>query len=201
MLLVIDGSVGSPLDTVAGHTAGSTQWVLAGSSASRHRATRRPHRSIHLRRYGSGGYDPTAIAAALNRELAALCAEKPEETIGLVFADTSEVMASLDDPTPLIDFEREWADVAAGAAWSAGTHAIWNVCVYQVGALRDLAHPVATSLDLISHHDDVWVSTGCRFVHGRAGRLRMLHHMKPSGTAASVWRRTTSQLLDSAESR
>ena len=166
VLLVIDESVRSPLDVVAGHTTSTTQWVLAGARAGSNAMTRRHHRSINLRRDGCSGYDTEAIAAALNRELASLCAEQPEEAIGMVFADT---------------------------------HATWNVCVYQVEALRQLADPVATSLDLIRHHDDIWVSTGARFAHGRAGRLRMLHHMKPAGSGAAEWRQTSRQLLDSTE--
>ena len=199
VLLVIDESVRSPLDVVAGHTTSTTQWVLAGARAGSNAMTRRHHRSINLRRDGCSGYDTEAIAAALNRELASLCAGQPEEAIGMVFADTSAVMSALDDPTPLLDFERDWADVAARAAWQAGTHATWNVCVYQVEALRQLADPVATSLDLIRHHDDIWVSTGARFAHGRAGRLRMLHHMKPAGSGVAEWRQTSRQLLDSTE--
>ncbi len=179
MLLVVDESVRSPLDVVAGHTTGATRWVWAGSRPSGDAANRHRHRSINLRREGTTGYDRNAIVAALNRELQDLCTEQPEESVGLIFADTSEVMSSLDDPSPVIDFEREWADIVARAAWSAGTHAAWNVCVYRIDALRNLADPVTAALDLIRHHDDVWVSSGGRFAHGDRGRLRLLHHMHP----------------------
>ncbi len=184
MLLVIDEATVSPLDVVAGHTAAATHWVVADSRAGNQTVSRRHHRSINLRRDGSTGYDCIAIETALHRELAALCTEQPEESIGLVFADTSEVMSSLVDPQPVIDFEQQWAQVTARAAWAAGTHAAWNVCVYQVEALRELPDPVATSLDLIRHHDDVWVSTGSRFSHGQAGRLRLLDHVRPTGSDA-----------------
>ena len=99
VFMVVDES--SPATILQARRASNSttmQWISVGSpidSAPR-RATELL--AIQLRRTIDGHYHPQAVAESLTAELHALSNEIGGADIGIVFADTSKVMTSLDDP-------------------------------------------------------------------------------------------------------
>lgn len=201
VLLITDGgadrvlrhvrrAAASPVDTWA--VARSRPAISAGAGAS---APAREPLSIDLRRGAGGRYRPEAIAAALGAELARLADDVAGRQIGLVFAETSEVMLGLDDPATILDFEHRWADVVGTAARSAGAHAAYNVCVYDRAALATLADPVAATIDLLHSHDEVWSTRHGRVTSGATAARQVLGRLRPAHHDASAWRHAVDGII------
>jgi transcriptional regulator with XRE-family HTH domain len=172
VLLVVDDdrtSVMQAARRLAHHPV--DQWVWASSTGATPRGV---HHRIDLRRRAERGYRPTDIARSLERELAGIAHDAPQQSLGLIFADTSSVMCALPDPGVLIDFEHGWADVVDRAATNCGATAELNVCVYRIDDLRSLNDPVAATLDVIRSHDTVWSANRNRLVGGDAAARRVL---------------------------
>jgi len=173
-------------------------WAVARSRPVTGTAADAPNRdalSIDLRRGAGGHYRPEAIAAALGAELARLADDVAGRQIGLVFAETSDVMLSLDDPATILDFEHRWADVVGAAARSAGAHALYNVCVYDSSALGTLADPAAAVVDLLRSHDEVWSARHGRMATGATAARQVLGRLRPATHDASAWRHAVDGII------
>ncbi|CAB4881732.1 unannotated protein [freshwater metagenome] len=195
-LLVVEDHERSPLDhaRAAAPTVGT--WVWAGTSRALTTASARGNHSINLRRNANEAYEPAVIAASLRHELQALGSELGGRQVGLVFADTSAVMSTLDDPGTIISFEHSWGHVVSRATASIGAHAACNVCVYELSALRALPDPVGATLDLIRSHDSIWSARHTTVTRAGPGARRILEQLRPSGIAATEWRTTVGRLID-----
>ncbi|MEY4173291.1 MAG: Helix-turn-helix domain [Actinomycetota bacterium] len=198
VVLVLDSDHRHPLSHArefAGHD--DSQWVWASSQSSG--VPRAANHHIDLRRERSGDYRPADIARSLHRELHDLGQHIAGRRLGLVFPETGAVMATIADPTTVLEFERGWGEVVADAAVAAKSHAAWNVCVYDVHVLRGLDEPVAAFLELVRSHDTVW-SAGRR--HRKVGAdaaFHVLERLRPSGADTADWSAHARQLVDSLD--
>jgi transcriptional regulator with XRE-family HTH domain len=118
-------------------------------------------------------YDSVRVERKLRSELLRHGTSLDATHIGLVFDEMSTVMAALDDPNVVLDEEHRWADKVNAATARVGAHAVWNVCVYSLDALRSLPDPVEATNGLIESHDQVWHLRGKRLSkqHGALRRL------------------------------
>ena len=168
---------------------GLDAWVVARTGDTDHDTL-----SIDLRR-SAGHYRPAAITAALGTELRRLAPAVEGRHIGLVFAETSAVMSSLDDPATIFDFEHRWGEVVGTAVAAVGAHAAFNVCVYESDALAQLARPVDAVVDLLRSHDEVWSVRHGRLVAGADAARQVLGRLRPTGHGASAWRRIVDDII------
>ena len=166
-------------------------WVWASSGASVPTAAR--HR-IDLRRTAGTSYRPARIRQALQRELEHL-GDLRDEELGFVFAETSAVMDSLDDPSVLLEFEQHWGQVVDDAAQRVGADAAWNVCVYELDRVRHLPDPVKAVVDLIRCHDDIWSGDGASVLVGGAATREVLRSLRPTGVRSAGWRSHVDHLV------
>lgn len=197
VLLVTDGCVRHPLDHVSASVGGSVDtWLLASSAARLHPAARADHRSIDLRRGPPRAYDPHVIADSVRDELAVLAGELHGQQLGMIFPEVSHVMRTLANPAVVIDFECRWADVVSSAAATIGAHAAWNVCVYDVDALRHVADPVEAAVDLMRTHDTIWSARSDRVVAGVPAARRILGGLRPADRPAAAWRAMANRLIE-----
>lgn len=188
VLLLVDGDDRrSPLAAAQRVTGDDIDWVWASSSAADHRADRLAHHHIDLRRTRTSAYEPTAIARSLRTELEGLVADIEGCQLGIVFAETSAVMASLDDPNVIIEFEHAWDDVVTDAAHHAGAHAAWNICVYELPAVQGLPEPVTAMADLMRSHDTVWYSRRTTVLTGASAALGAFERLRPEGVRRADW--------------
>lgn len=198
VLLVVDGRDASSLDTVRRIAARTSpeppSWVWATSSAAGRRAGTGAETTIDLRRDVADQYDPQRIEQALDRELDAWSIAGRD--LGFVFADTSRVMCAIDDHGVLLDFERRWAEVVAGAARRHGARVAWNVCVYELADLRRTHDPAATAVDLVRSHDDVWWCCNGIVAGGRAAVTGILRPLAPPSTPTATWRARVASIVD-----
>jgi transcriptional regulator with XRE-family HTH domain len=200
VLLVTEDRRRSPLDHARARVGGSVDsWLSATSQPTplptTHRTGPNGQRSINLRRGAPQAYDPQEIAGSLADELRVLADDLHGREIGLVFPEVSRVMQTLAEPRRVIDFEHRWADVVSSAASSVGAHAAWNVCVYEIGALRSLPDPVEAALDLMRSHDTIWSARGHDVAAGPTAAGRILRHLRPTGVSQASWRATTGRLV------
>jgi len=198
VLLVLDNNHRHPLSHVRELSGDTTSdWVWASSQpGDRPRAA--AHR-IDLRRNSPGDYRPDEIEQALRSELASLTHGTPGLRLGLVFPETSKVMTSIDDPSTVLEFERGWGDVVSRAAADTGSHASWNVCVYDIAALRGLDEPVQSTLDLFRNHDTVWSAGRDRSSTGRTAAMHVLERLRPVGTDPRTWSDRVQELADTLD--
>ncbi len=188
VLLLVDGDDRrSPLAAAQRITGDDVDWVWASSSSADHRADRLAHHHIDLRRTRPSAYEPAAIAGALHTELHGLGTDIEGRQLGLVFAETSAVMAALDEPNVVIEFEHAWGEVVANAAHEAGAHAAWNVCVYELPAVQGLPEPVAAITDLMRSHDAVWYSRRNSVLTGASAALGAFERLRPEGVRRADW--------------
>ena len=196
VLLVLEDVSRSPLTHV--HRAcgdDRLRWIWAASAPDEPRPRAAAHH-IDLRRNRARAYDPQAIARSLEHELAALGDAIHGEQLGLVFAETSAVMAGLDDPDVIIRFEHAWHDVVTSATDRAGAHTAWNVCVYELEALIGLGNPIDATLDLIRSHDAVWLGRRNTVLSGADAARRVLQHMRPDLVDRDDWSQEVDTLVD-----
>ncbi len=197
VLLVVEDDQQSPLEHARSVTQSRVDsWILAASSPEKQLAASDGQHSINLRRDRPQAYEPELIVRSLSHELEHLGGALDGRHVGLVFADTSDVMSKLDDPRTMISFEHRWADVVTGAVSAVGAHAAWNICVYELEALRALADPIEVTLDLMRSHDTSWAARGRQVTTGADGPRRILEQLQPPGIARSVWRTTTKRLIE-----
>ncbi len=191
VLLVVDDANQPMLDSVRSLTGDRTAtWVAAD-------AAREPHAlPLRLRRNKRTRYERTVIEASLHGELARLAPLITGHDVGFVFAEMSAVMTALHNPEELIDFEHRWAEVVATAAANVGAHAAWNVCVYEIDALRALPDPIAATLELVRSHDTVWSIDHNRVSVGAKGVRRIAERLRPEGSSARSWQSVTNRLVD-----
>ncbi len=195
VLLVVEDGTRSPLTHV--HRAcgdDHLRWIWASSSPDEPRRRAASHH-IDLRRNRARAYDPHAIARSLEHELAGLGDTIHGEQLGLVFADTSAVMAELDDPDVIIRFEHAWHDVVTSATDGVGAHTAWNVCVYELEALVGLGNPVDATLDLIRSHDAIWLGRRDTVLTGSDAARRTLQRMRPDHAGRAAWSHEVDALL------
>jgi transcriptional regulator with XRE-family HTH domain len=149
---------------------------------------------LRLRRGVSSAYEPTAIAASLGRELKRLAPVIDGANIGCVFAEMSEVMTTLEDARSVIAFEDSWDAVVANAAAKFGAHAEWNVCVYEISALRALPDPVGSVTSLVRTHDTVLAFGQDRVATGSRSVRHIVAQLRPPTQSVRAWRATTDHL-------
>ena len=198
VVLVLDTDHRHPLSHVQEFAGDdSCEWVWASSTAGdRPRAA--AHR-IDLRRNPDGAYHPDRIAASLRSELQSLGDGAAGRRLGLVFPETSKVMGSIDDPGTVLDFERGWGGVVTDAVASVDSHATWNVCVYDITALRNLGEPVAATVQLIRDHDAVWSAGRTRHATGRSAATHVLERLRPAGVDPSTWTDHVQELVEALD--
>jgi transcriptional regulator with XRE-family HTH domain len=174
----------------AQHASGADEmaWMTVGSPHGSAPAGGAAHYAIDLRRTVDGTYHPDTVADSLTDQLRDLDGSISGSEVGLIFTDTSKLMTSLDDPDTITRFEHRWASVVDAAAAAAHAHAAWNVCVYEIGALRSLADPVATTLDLMRSHDITWSERHGRMTTGVEASQHVLERLRPAGTKPAEWR-------------
>ncbi len=195
-LLVVDGSRRSPLEHVQRVVpAGVERWVCADSGGNGPGPSSHGHHSINLRRSGRQPYEPSVIARSLGRELDAIATDLDGHEVGFVFGETSAVMSRLADPHAVISFEHEWAEVVSGAAANVGAHAAWNVCVYEISALRALAAPVKAAVDLMRSHDVIWAAERSTIADGTAAARTILGRLRPPDIASTAWRTRVDHMI------
>jgi hypothetical protein len=174
VLLIADNLRGTALDLVSGLTGQSVNaWVTAGRFANTESKSIEAH-TIRLRRRVSRSYDPATIEASLNQELQRIASKVRGRTIGLAFNDMSGVLSSINDAQPLLEFEHRWGQVVTDAAKTVGAHAAWNVCVYEISALRALPDAVTATADLIRSHDTIWTIQADEVFQGARSARRIL---------------------------
>lgn len=161
------------------------RWLWAASSTAGMNTGEPADCVIDLRREQEGQYEPAVIVAALARELRAVGSDEASRDLGIVFADTSTVLAA--NPPGLLEFEHRWGANVAAAATSADVAVALNVCVYPVGALRVLSDPPAAALDLVSSHNEVWYLHGGRRSSGEAAVSRLGASLLPAGASRRRW--------------
>lgn len=149
VLLVVDETAPTPLKIVQRSPINQPQnWLCAAKSGD-----------ISLRRIKSRQYKPSDIAHALNNELQNLRAKIANQTLGLIFSETSEAMTKFDNPQAVLKFEHQWATVVDKAATAAGAQCAFNVCVYKIADLKTLANPTKAFDELVKVHDELWTYT------------------------------------------
>ena len=197
VLLVTDGCVRHPLDHVSASIGASVDtWLSASSDARLQPVARIDHRPIHLRRGPQGTYDPHVITDSLRHELHVLAGNLHGQQLGMIFPEVSHVMRTLADPAVVIEFEHRWADVVSSSAAAVGAHAAWNVCVYDVDALRATAEPVDVAIDLMRTHDTIWSARSDRVLAGVPAARRILGGLRPANQSVTAWRATTDRVID-----
>ena len=150
VLLVVDETAPAPLHIVNQSSIIQPQtWLCAAKSGD-----------ISLRRKKSRQYKPADITKALNSELQNLRGKIANQTLGLIFSETSEAMTEFENPQSVLKFEHKWADVVDKAATAAGAQAVFNVCVYKIADLKTLANPTKAFNELVEVHDELWTHTG-----------------------------------------
>ena len=189
VLLVLDNPAHPPLEIVR-RASGEPDlsWIWAATSTAGRRGGSGAATFIDLRRDEAELYLPDRIEQALADELRAVRSELPDGEIGIVFAETSRALASIDEPSTLLEFECRWDDAVAKALRQVGQRARWNVCVYEVADLRRLDDPVGTVVELCHSHHELWYAHRGNLESGLAGATTALHTMRPPGTANSKWR-------------
>lgn len=188
VLLVIDHPALPPLEIVRlASGEPDLSWIWAASSTAGRRGGSGAATFIDLRRNEAGPYVPDRIEQALAAELQAARRELPDSELGIVFAETSRALASIDDPSTLLEFECRWDDAVAVALRQVGQRARWNVCVYEAGDLRRLDDPVGTVVQLCHSHHEMWYAHRGNLESGLAGATAALHSMRPRDTAISTW--------------
>jgi transcriptional regulator with XRE-family HTH domain len=195
-LLVLEDHHHSPLDR-ARRAASSPvdRWVVAAPAAASADAAAPADHVISLRRPRPPAYDSALTARSLAAALGDLGDEIRDRQLGLVFADTSQVMSAVDDPNHILRFEQQWSEVVSTAAAAAGAHAAWNVCVYDLTAIRGLDDPVNAALQLLHSHDTVWAARGDSVSRGRPAARRLLRMLRPPDAVAGSWNAAVEQLL------
>ena len=154
VLLVVDESAPTPLKIVQQSSINQPQtWLCAAKSGD-----------ISLRRTKSRQYKPADIAQALNNELQNLRSKIANQTLGLIFSETSEAMTEFDNPQAVLKFEHKWADVVDKATTGAGAQSAFNICVYKIADLKTLANPTKAFNELVEVHDELWTYTNSMLV-------------------------------------
>jgi hypothetical protein len=149
VLLIVDQSATNPLKIVKQASINQPQtWLCAEKSGD-----------IDLRQTKSRLYKPADIAHALNSELQTLRNKIANQTLGLIFSETSGAMTEFDNPQAVLKFENNWADVVDRAVTAAGAQAAFNVCVYKIADLKKLTNPTKAINELFAVHDEVWSYT------------------------------------------
>ena len=149
VLLVVDETAPTPLKIVQQSSINQPQnWLCAAKSGD-----------ISLRRKKSRQYKPADIAQALNDELQNLRVKIANQTLGLIFSETSEAMTEYDNPQAVLKFEHQWADVVDKATEAAGAQSVFNVCVYKIADLKTLDDPMKAFDELVEVHDEIWTYT------------------------------------------
>jgi transcriptional regulator with XRE-family HTH domain len=149
VLLIVDHSATNPLQIVKQASINQPQtWLCAEKSGD-----------IDLRQTKSRLYKPADITHALNSELQNLRSKIANQTLGLIFSETSGAMTEFDNPQAVLKFENKWADVVDRAVTAAGAQAAFNVCVYKITDLKKLANPTKAINELFEVHDEVWSYT------------------------------------------
>lgn len=164
VLLVVDESAPAPLQIVKQASINQPQtWLCAAKSDD-----------ISLRRTKSRQYKPADITQALNRELQNLRNKIANQTLGLIFSETSKAMTEFENPQAVLKFEHKWADVVNKAATAAGAQAAFNVCVYKISDLKTLANPTKAFNELVEVHDELWTYTGSTLMQNCETEIRKL---------------------------
>jgi len=153
---------------------------------------------IDLRRDGGELYLPDRIEQALADELQAVRSELPDGEIGIVFVfvETLRTLASIDDSSTLLEFERRWDDAVEMALRLVDKRAHWNVCVYELADLIRLDDPVGTIVELSHSHRELWCARRGNLESGLAGAAAALHRMRPPGTANIKWRQYIDSIVE-----
>lgn len=197
VLLVVDDDRRSPLAHAQDAASSAVQtWVLASSSPANDNPRADAHRSISLRRRTNQAYDTSMVDSSLESELRRLGPAIQGQQLGLVFAETSDIMLSLDDPRTILSFEHRWADVVRRAATKAGATAAFNVCVYERAALTALGDSVDATLDLMRSHDTVWLARRDRVIEGKPAARQILERLRPPTVSKTAWIIIASRLVD-----
>ncbi|MFM9171365.1 MAG: helix-turn-helix domain-containing protein [Acidimicrobiaceae bacterium] len=149
VLLVVDETAPTPSKIVQQSSINQPQnWLCAAKSGD-----------ISLRRKKSRQYKPADITQALNTELQNLRSKIANQTLGLIFSETSEAMTEFDNPQAVLNFEHKWADVVDEAASSVGAQSAFNICVYKISDLKTLTNPTKAFDELLQIHDEIWTYT------------------------------------------
>lgn len=205
VLLVVDDGDRSALDRAVAatrhldHAHPVDEWVWAGSAVDGDVGVQHRHRRIDLRRSGARGaqhYDPNAIRRSLRDELRSLGDDMQGAALGLVFAETSDVLAALARPEVLLDFEQQWSDTVTAAADRVGAHAVVNVCVYDPAVLATLPAPVEAALSLLRSHDETWAAWGDELVTGDDAAVHLLGRLRPPDVGSDEWMRDARRLVE-----
>jgi hypothetical protein len=193
-LLVVD-DVHQPIIDQMRNVAGPTvdAWVAARSANAR--AVADGSHALQLRNRANKTYETTAIAASLDRELTRLAPVIEGANVGFVFAEMSEAMATLDDPSSVIAFEDSWAAVVANAAAKVGAHAEWNVCAYEISAIQALPDPIGAAVALMRTHDTVLATRQGHMVDGHRGVRHIVAQLRPPTESVRAWRVTTDRIV------
>lgn len=174
VLLVIDSEKTALMQIVKQAVTNQPDtWVCAGSSAN----NKHEHLNISLRKGNSRLYKSRDIATALNNELQNLGDKIANQSLGLIFGETSSLMTNVDNPNAVIKFEHEWADTVNDAATRAGAHALLNICVYNISDLKLLKNPIVTAHELVDVHDEVWSFHNSRLTTGADGEKQIIKQL------------------------
>jgi hypothetical protein len=193
-LLVVDDARQPIIDrmrAIAGPTVDT--WVAARSAKAAPEAS--GSHAMQLRSRANRTYETTTIASSLGRELKRLAPVIEGTNVGFVFAEMSDVMARLDDPSSVIAFEDSWGTVVADAAGNVGARAEWNVCLYEISAIQALPDPVSAAISLIRTHDIVLADRHDHLLSGLAGVRYIAERLRPSTQSARAWRSTVDRIV------
>jgi hypothetical protein len=194
VLVVVDDARLPILDrmrAIAGPTV--DRWVTARSANAAPDAI--GGHAMQLRSRANRTYETTTIAMSLRRELKRLAPVIEGANVGFVFAEMSDVMARLDDPSSVIAFEDSWGTVVTDAAAKVGAHAEWNVCLYEISAIQALPDPVAAAISLIRTHDTVLADRHDHLVSGLAAVRYIAERLRPSTQSGRAWRSTVDHIV------
>jgi hypothetical protein len=182
VLVVVEDDGASLMDTLISSVDDVETWVTAGHRAASHALVN--HISLHAD--DTTTYDPDAVAMAIDRELGALAPVIDGKRLGVVFSEAESTL--IDAADTIVDVEYDWSQLVSDAAWSAGAHPAWNLCVYELDAIKQMADPLRMSLELIRTHDTVWTAADRAVRRNGAGSRRLLQQLRPPDTRADHWR-------------
>lgn len=180
-----------------------TQWVLIPDwrETGPSRMTEHAACSVHRIRWALGAEPypdrhlrPDRIIDALERELDAIKSQiAVSDSVGLVIADCSAVMRSVDNPESEVEFESVWAERTSRVFGQVlGRTPAATVCVYfhdDIEALGLDIDALASALTLLRTHDTVGVLDEDNQVRtGTAATTMLLHELKPRGVSSRAWR-------------
>lgn len=118
------------------------------------------------------------------------------DRVGLVIADCSAAMRTVDNPSSEIEYEKEWARRVPEVFQRAlGRSPVANVCVYLHQDLEVLGLNIdllSSLISLVRDHDVVTTLVDGQLSRGPAAAEQVLRSIQPGGISSTAWKQLSS---------